>query len=123
MTQNKDKAPEQGGSKSLAKDVYETLFPVKNNPGGDKERTPMATMLAFLNGMLKIEDNLILEYGDNPKAVEDIKTNWQQLNKIKEMAIPLLEAERKMVVQARMTGDELCSTNNANDYFTNNYQQ
>lgn len=66
-----------------------------------REATPMETMLEFMNGLLKIEDNLILQYSKQEHCVKDVKENWQQLNMIKEMVITLLAKEKKQTKEAQ----------------------
>jgi len=69
--------------------------------------TPMQNMINFMNELLKIEDNLIVEYKDAPpKQIQDIKDNWQQLNRIKEIAITLLEKEKDVIMAAYRDGCE-----------------
>ncbi len=54
-----------------------------------KEGSAIEKMIEYLNGLLKIEDDLILTNSKNEDAVKDIKENWQQLNRIKEMALTI----------------------------------
>lgn len=68
-------------------------------------KTAMTNMIAYMDGLLKIEDGLILKYKDAPpQAIEEIKYNWQQLNRIKEIAIKLLDHERKQILDAHDRG-------------------
>lgn len=60
------------------------------------EQTTIQLMIEYLNGLLDIEDKMIILYSNNQKAVEDIKKNWQQLNNIKTVAIQLLEKKSRL---------------------------
>jgi len=67
--------------------------------------TPMQNMIAYMDGLLKIEDNLMVEFKDAPpNQIQGIKDNWQQLNMIKEIAIKLLEQERTVIIEAYNQG-------------------
>lgn len=69
--------------------------------------TPIKTMIDYLNGLLKIEDNLIIQFKDAPpKEIQAIKDNWQQLNMIKEIALSLLEKEKSIIIEAYRVGGE-----------------
>ena len=91
--------------------------------------TALQDVLEYINGLLKIEDKLILEYKYNDKSVEDIKHNWQQLNRIKEVVLSRLEKEKNIIIQAntdsidneRLTSSEIYSI--GEKYYNDNFKQ
>lgn len=97
------------------------------------ERTPIGTFLEFIDGLLKIEDKLIVKHGKDLKAVEDIMANTEQLRRIQKMAKSLLPAEREAIEQAYSAGmedggaiEDMHSSkeikyDDAQDYFTTKY--
>jgi hypothetical protein len=66
------------------------------------KQTAMQEMIFYLNGLLKIEDKLLLEFKDNKESVKNIKENWQQLNRLKEISILLLKKEKEQIINSHV---------------------
>jgi hypothetical protein len=90
-------------------------------------KTAMGKMIEFLDGMLGIEDNLVIENKDNKAAVEDIKRNWEQLNTIKGIALILQKQEKNQITKSFVAGvhtsaSTITPIEEANDYFNNTFK-
>lgn len=71
------------------------------------EGSAIEKMIEYLNGLLKIEDDLILTNSNNEVAVKDIKENWQQLNMIREMAFTIQKKYATPPTPVSRTAEEI----------------